>query len=276
MPSCSTRNRPYPASLFPSLIEALGDELMKRRAIIIVCLDDANFLFHDHIIEKVLRLLLRMHEEYPGLKTGVIVTPSNTDISILSFLSPSVISVFRPNEVFFPPYGKEEVRAILYDRVRAGLYSGVISSEVLDAIVGETMRDTDLRLGIILVQDAVRLAESDGRRTVTESDVCTAVRRVESPHLKQIVQGLKRDERRMLNGMAVLYQAGEKEMISGNLYQALQQEVSMCYTLFFERLDKFQNLGVIEMHRPRCQGNTRQIVLRYDAGAIREVCEGVG
>lgn len=151
MPSYSTRNRPYPASLFPSLIEALGDELMKRRAIIIVCLDDANFLFHDHIIEKVLRLLLRMHEEYPGLKTGVIVTPSNTDISILSFLSPSVISVFRLNEVFFPPYGKEEVRAILHDRVRAGLYPGVISSKVLDAIVEETMRDADIRLGIILV-----------------------------------------------------------------------------------------------------------------------------
>lgn len=194
----------------PSLIEALGSELMKRHAIIIVCLDDANFLFHDHILERVLRSLLRMHEEYPGVKTGVIVTLSTPAVSILSFLSPSVVSVFRPTEAYFPPYGEDEVRAILHDRVRAGLYPGVISSDVLDAIVEETMRDADIRLGIILVQNAVRLAESDGRRTVTETDVCTAIKQVESPHLKQIVEGLKRDERRMLGCMAVLYQSGGK------------------------------------------------------------------
>ncbi|WFN33445.1 ORC1-type DNA replication protein [Methanogenium sp. S4BF] len=259
----------------PSLIEALCEELIRRGAVLLICLDDANFLFHDHILERVLRSLLRLHEEYPGVKTGVIATINSPDISILPFLSPSVISVFRPNEVIFPPYGEEEVRAILHDRVRAGLYPDVLPSKVLDAIVQETMRDTDLRVGISLLHAAVRLAESDGRKTVTGADVRTAVLRVGHPHLKQVVRGLREDERRMLCRMAVLHQTGEGEMVSGKLYRALQAEVPMCYTLFFERLEKFRNLGLIEMFRPPYHGNTRQIVLRYDAGTVREAC-GVG
>lgn len=256
----------------PSLIEALCVELSVRQAALLICLDDANFLFHDAVLEKVLRSLLRMHEEYPGTKTGVIAIISTPDISIHRHLSPSVLSVFRPGEVFFPPYGEDEVRSILHDRARAGLYPGVITPGILDRIVEETMGGSDLRAGINLLENAVICAESDGRRAVTETDVATAARQLRDPQLASVVRGLREDERRMLERMAALHQTGEGDLISGDLYRALQTAAPMCYTVFFERLEKFRNLGLIEMYRPRNHGNTRKVVLRYHAGMIREVC----
>lgn len=255
-----------------SLTETLCGELSARGAVLLICLDDANFIFHDNLLEKVLGTLLRLYEEYPGIRTGIIVTVSNIDIPVAGLLSPSVVSVFQPNEIYFPPYGEGEVRAILRDRVRAGLYPDVITPEILDSIVQETMRCSDLRMGIALANRSVLRAESAGRRSVSAADVVASVQEAENQHLKSIVRTLREDERNMLGAIGTLYQQTGEEMISGDLYRALQPQVPMCYTLFFERLEKFRNLGLIKTYRPPKRGNTRRIVLQYGSGRVRDVC----
>ena len=47
---------------------------------------------------------------------------------------PRVRSVFHPTEITFLPYSMTEVREILADRVRQGLYPQVISKVLLDRI----------------------------------------------------------------------------------------------------------------------------------------------
>ncbi|KAF1078040.1 ORC1-type DNA replication protein [Methanogenium sp. MK-MG] len=256
-----------------SLTEAVCRELSRRNAALLICLDDANLLFHDHVLDQVLRSLLRLHEEYPGIRIGVIVIISDPRLSLYPFLSLSVVSVFRPNEVYFPPYGREEVHAILRDRVRAGLYPDVISPGVLDCIAAETVKGTNLRAGIRLLKDAVMQAENDGRTTVTRSDVAAAVQQITDLHLVSIVRTLKEDERLMLARIAALHQTRGGDMISGELFRALHKQMPMCYTLFFERLNTFRNRGLIDIYRPPNRGNTRKILLRYDAGQMRAVCE---
>lgn len=255
-----------------SLVESLAEELYAQDAALLICLDDANFIFHDNLLDKVLGTLLRLYEEYPGIRTGVIVTVSNIDIPVTGLLSASVVSVFQPDEIYFPPYGEDEVRAILRDRVRAGLYPDVVSPEIQDAIVQETMRCGDLRMGITLANRSVLRAESAGRRSVTAADIAASVQEAEDQHLKSIVQTLKADEQKMLATIGTLYQQRGEEMISGDLYRALKPQVPMCYTLFFERLEKFRNLGLIRTYRAPNRGNTRRIVLQYGNGRIRDVC----
>lgn len=256
----------------PSLIEAMCTELYKREAILLICLDDIHYLLQDHVLDNVLRYLLRVHEEYPGIRIGVITTINNLDVSIPEYLSPSVVSVFQPNEIFFPSYSEDEIRGILNRRVRAALCPDAVSPEVLDCIVRETINDNDLRTGIRLLKNAAMQAEYNGHKTITETDVQESIPHIRTLHLESIVWTLKDDERQMLGQIASLYQRAGEVMTSGNLYQALHEQLPICYTLFFERLDKFRNMGLVEMYRPRIRGNTRTIMLCYDPGKIRDAC----
>lgn len=76
----------------------------------------------------------------------------------------------------------------------------------------------------------------------------------------------------MLGQIAGLYQRAEELMTSGNLHTALQEQVPIGYTHFFERLNKFRNMGLIEMYRPKTQGNTRKVLLHYDPGKLQDAC----
>ena len=49
-----------------------------------------------------------------------------------------VASVFRPTEIYFPPYDNAEIREIMKVRVVQGLFPGVLSDELLDLVVGQT------------------------------------------------------------------------------------------------------------------------------------------
>ncbi|WP_460006991.1 Cdc6/Cdc18 family protein [Methanogenium cariaci] len=159
------------------------------------------------------------------------------------------------------------------EQVFAGLYPNVISPGVLDGIVAETAKGTNLREGIRLLREAVTLAETDGRTTVTGTDVATAVQRITDLHLVSVVGTLNEDERLMLGRIAALHQSRGGNLISRELFRAVDQQVPMCYTLFFERLRLFRNLGLIDLYRPRNRGNTRKVRLRYDAATMRAVCE---
>ena len=101
-----------------------------------------------------------------------------------------VQSVFHPTEVFFSPYTKAEIREILADRVRQGLYPGVMPAPLLDRIAGIAADEQDIRVGLDLIGMAVMQAEADGRRRVDAGDVAAAARTVIAPLLQARIAGL--------------------------------------------------------------------------------------
>ncbi len=87
-----------------------------------------------------------------------------------------VQSVFHPTEVFFSPYTKAEIREILADRVRQGLYPGMMPAPLLYRIAGIAADERDIRVGLDLIGVAVMQAgrrrgcggrSPDGHRAVT-------------------------------------------------------------------------------------------------------------
>ncbi|OPY42747.1 MAG: cell division control protein 6 [Methanoregulaceae archaeon PtaU1.Bin059] len=48
----------------------------------------------------------------------------------------------------------------------------------------------------------------------------------------------------------------------------------MGYTVFYERLRKFEQLRLINLYSRRMGGRTREISLRYDAEKVAEECGG--
>jgi cell division control protein 6 len=129
-----------------TVLERVGRGLMERKLVLAVCLDDANYLLADRVLNSVLYTLLRLHETYPGTRSGVLLTVSNMDTDFLHSLDPCVMSVFSPTEISFPPYTREEVRGILQDRARRALYPGVLPEELLDLVVDRAMSCGDLRV----------------------------------------------------------------------------------------------------------------------------------
>jgi len=252
------------------LIEVLGKKFSKTGDVILICLDDANALLHLNILENVLRTLLRLHEEYPGIKIGIIATVNTIDSSITNHLSTSVNSVFQANHIFFPPYKKDEVQAIMHDRARAGICRGVIFPQIMDLIVEETGKDGDLRMGISLLKCSVDRAESDNRTSITRTDVQASLQTAREMHRKTITNMLKEEEQRMLDMISTLIRQNGDRMTVGNLHRETKKQVPMCYSKFRRCLTRYGNLGLITMNRPRAWGNTREVLLQYTTDTVKD------
>jgi cell division control protein 6 len=256
------------------LMNEIGNALVARQQVLLVCLDDANFIQAEGVLNHVLYTILRLYEAFPGVKSGVFLTVSTIDTDLKKVLDPSVLSVLQPTEVYFPPYSGEEVRGILHERVRRAVYPGVIGSEVFDLIVEKTLGCGDLRVGIDLIRRSVLNAEKHARQSVVEGDVDAAYEISRYIHLQSSVRTLSQDEKRLLRQIARYSIDEERMMTSGAVFNAVREDVPMGYTAFYERLRKFDQLRLINLYNRRIGGRTREISLRYDAEKVAEECGG--
>lgn len=180
------------------LTDPIAAELIRRKAVLIICLDEANYIGHTDHFETVIRFIVRMYESYPGVRAGVVTTISEPAYCPITVPDPSVLSVWQPMEIEFSPYGEDEVRTILQDRIRTGLVPGVITPAILDYIVALTMEEGNLRVGIDLLKCATISAEQNDRAVVVEEDVTTAFTAVTVSHLNILIEGLKPLQKRLL------------------------------------------------------------------------------
>lgn len=152
---------------------AVAKMVRERQAVLVVCLDDIACIGSRSEVNLALTTLLRMYESYPGTKIGVVAIVNDLGYNLPADVNRSVFSVFHPTEIFFPPLYVKEIRGILRDRVRQGLAPRAVPVKVLEMVVERTREHGDIRVGLDLLQRAATLAEQDGRRVVTQEDVCT-------------------------------------------------------------------------------------------------------
>ena len=122
---------PSSGTSFKQVFDAVARILQKEECVLLVALDDANYLLYENELNKVLYTLLRAHESYDGVRIGVIVIISDPDVDLSRAVDARVASVFRPAEIYFPPYGSAEVQEIMKARVMQGFFNGVISDAML-------------------------------------------------------------------------------------------------------------------------------------------------
>ncbi|MDD3858398.1 MAG: AAA family ATPase, partial [Methanoculleus sp.] len=182
--------------------QGIAARLHDKDARLLVCLDDANYLIPAGTYNLLLYQILRLYEKWDVAKPGVFAICSDLALNLYAEADERVRSVFHPVEVFFPPYMTGEIREILGDRIKQGLYPGVMPAPLLDRIAGIAAGEQDVRVGIDLVRQAVLRAEGDGRRRVTAGDVTAAAQAVRSPVLAVRAAGLSAGERALLRGIA--------------------------------------------------------------------------
>lgn len=166
-----------------------------------------------------------------------------------------------------------EIREILGDRIKQGLYPGVMPAPLLDRIAGIAADEQDVRVGIDLVRQACLRAEGDGRRRVSRSDVMTAARAVRSPVLAVRAAGLSAGERALLRGIAERSREGA-DMASGAVFEEVQDYLPVGRTTYHERLKRLAEAGIVDLVPGVGRGREREVRLRYDPEEVATVCTG--
>jgi len=249
--------------------QGIAARLHDENAVLVVCLDDADELIPAGTYNTLLYQLLRLYEKWDVRKAGVFAVTSDLALNLYAEADPSVRSVFHPTEVTFWPYTKIEIREILGDRVRQGLYPQVISKAVLDRIASIAAAEQDVRVGIDLLRGAVIRAEKDGRRRVGPEDVTTAVRAITAPSLRNRAAELSAGERALLSGIAERSREG-RDMASGAVFEAAQEYLPVGKTTYHEHLNHLAEIGIVDLV-PR-RGKGREVRLRYDPRDVVAVC----
>ncbi len=254
---------PASGTSFKQLFDAIARMLTREEIVLLVCLDDANYLLYENELNKVLYTLLRSHESYPGTRIGVIVIISDLEVDLNREIDARVSSVFRPTEVYFPPYSPEEVKSILHVRALQGFFPGVLSPELLDLVAEQTLKTGDLRVGIDLLKRAGLNAERAARRSIDRSDICGAYEVAKYLHLTATMKTLKPEEKDLLHHMADMSMT-EKEMNAGEVYKSVKPTLNIGYTRFYEMVKKLDAMRIVNLHYRDGKGRTRLISLRYD------------
>jgi len=260
---------PASGTSFKQVFDAVARMLIKDEIVLLVALDDANYLLYEGEINRVLYTLLRSHETYEGTRIGVIVIISDMDVDISRAVDARVSSVFRPTELYFPPYGQAEVHEILKARVLQGFYPGVLSDELLDLVVLQTLKAGDLRVGIDILKRAALNAERDARRQITPDDINRAYDVSRFLHLTHTIRMLSDEERQVLRACAENTLEG-KEMHAGGVYKSVHEKIGIGYTRFYEIVKKMEAVRLLDLHYREGRGRTTVITLRYEPVKVLE------
>jgi cell division control protein 6 len=251
---------------FKKLFSQVTDRLVEKDQVLVVALDDVNYLFYESEASDTLYSLLRAHEEQGGAKIGVIVISSDLDLDMIEALDGRVQSVFRPEEVYFPKYDEPEIVEILRERVDRGFHDGVLDTPVLDRVAQLTAdQGGDLRVGIDLLRRAGLKAEMRASRTVESQDVEEAYDTSKYVHLSRRLRGLSDSETALVEVIAE--HNGER---AGDIYDVFNDRTDLGYTRYSEIINKLDQLGIIDATYTDVEGRgrSRELTLNYDVEAV--------
>jgi len=243
---------------FSKVYYSIMNKVKEEDSVLIVALDDLNFLLDDHVINETLYALLKAHEEVEGVKVGIIGIA--TDIKLTARLDDRTGSIFHPDEIFFPPYGREEIRDILASRVKIGFYPDVLTKEALEKITDLTFEAADLRFGLYLLKMSGLEAEKRASTKIEVEDVEKVMESGKKIFLRKLISALSEEEKMVLE---MIY--SNKDMTSGELYAMLKRKTKIGYTKFYEMLNKLESIKLIDTKfDQKKRGRTRSIIKRYN------------
>jgi len=252
---------------FKKLFGQLTERLVDDEDVLVVALDDVNYLFYENEASDTLGSLLRAHETHSGVKIGVIIVSSDLSLDVIDEIDTRVQSVFRPEEIYFPRYAVDEIRSILRERADRGFHESVLDDAELERVAELTAASGDLRVGIDLLRRAGLHAEMRASRTIADEDIEAAYEKSKHVHLSRSLRGISDSERALLE--VVIDHDGQQ---AGEIYDAFEDETGLGYTRYSELVNKLDQLGVIAARYADVdgRGRSRELSLEYEPEAIRD------
>lgn len=256
---------------FSRIYGNIMQHLSNEKKALVVALDDINYLFYSKNANKIFYDILRAHEAYDGVKTGLFAILS--DIEFRFILDKNVNSIFIPQEIIFNPYTRDEMHDILTQRAKIGFYPEVISEELIEKITDYTSSSGDLRLGIDSLRISGNLAEADASKTIQEKHVNEALKSTGSLNLTYTLNSLSDDEIAVLD----IIRSSELDLTAGEVYEKLSKKTKSSYASFNRILNKLEFLRLIDTRYTGkgVKGNSRVIILRFEPEEVKKCMDPI-
>lgn len=189
----------------------------------IVCLDESDHLKEADILYTLAR------------NSCGIVLISNCPFA-LSDLDSRITSSLFLNEVEFKPYTREEILAILKERVTYGLREGSVGESLLSVVAG--MCQGDARIALQTLKHAAKEAESKGLLAITMEEILSAGKSARKYRLSYLLSKLNDHQKTVYEILK-----RNKTMDSGRLFEEYcksvdQPVVDRAYRNYMERMEE--------------------------------------
>ena len=151
-------------------------------------LDEIDFMIKKHG-DGTLYQMTRANERLKKGSLGLIGI--SNDLNFKELLDPRVFSSLSEEEILFPPYTVEELKAILKERVRDGFHQGSVSEVVINLCAAMAGREHgDARRAVDLLRVAGEVAEREGATIVDEKHVRIAEKKIEQDKVSETLRKL--------------------------------------------------------------------------------------
>jgi len=141
------------------IFDKIMKELKEKEKIVLIALDDVNYILKNKKGQEIFHELLRAYETFQ-VKIGVF--PILTSLEFRYKLDKDIRTIFIPQEIIFPHYTLEEVYGILKERACIGFYDNVINHEILLKVSELATEAKNIRLGLKLLHSLGIFAENEG------------------------------------------------------------------------------------------------------------------
>lgn len=194
---------------------------------VLVVLDEVDNLGTD---DKLLYELPRATANDRVSEIDITVIGISNDLKFKDRLRAKVKSSLAQKELYFPPYGADELCDILAARADLAFYEETLTNDVIPLCAGFAAQDVgDARQALDLLNEAGELANRDDAATVTETHVRRAKETLQQDLLTTGVQELTTQATLALVSLAVLDLQNETPVRSKEIYTT--------YRSFARRID---------------------------------------
>ena len=182
-----------------------------------------------------------------GLNLGVIGISNN--IFFVDKLDPRVRSSLSEVEILFKPYNALQLREILKQRAKEGLYPNSYEEGVISYIAAVTAREYgDARRAINLLRLAGEIAESKGKGKISLEDAKKAVELEEMDKVKAIIDSLPYQSKLILYALAKVREGTLGRMYDYYTKLAQEREINpLTFRRFIEIINDLEMLGLVSI-----------------------------
>lgn len=258
------------------VFERFKTTLDKRHALMIVVLDEIDFLIKNHG-DSLLYKLTRINEFLDNSRLSIIGI--SNDLRLKEYLDPRILSSLGEEDVIFQSYIAPEIKDILLDRSDQSFHVGVLTSGVLNICSALAAAEHgDARRALDLIRVAGEIAESDGCHSVIEDHVRKAQKRIDQHRVTIILKTLPPQSKIVLLGIYLLKKAKLKAFTTGDVYEVYKE---LCEEVGFNSLtsrrvstliNELDLMGIINAKLVSLgrYGRTKKIILKLSVSDFKD------
>jgi cell division control protein 6 len=257
-----------------SVYEMLWEELDDSAGSVLVVLDEIDHVNDDSILYQLPRA--RANGNLSNAKIGLIGI--SNDFSFRDDLSPKVKSSLCEQEIHFPAYNAENLRAILEQRAEVAFHDDVLNEEVIPLCAAYGAKDAgDARQSIDLLMKAGDLARDQETSSISEEHVRRGRRALERGRIKEGINGLTEHGHLVLYALLTLDLEGETPIRSRDVrprytrFAELANRDPLVPRRMRDHLSELAMLGIVsvtERNEGRRGGTYREYALDMDVELI--------